>query len=348
MNKLYKPQAARIDNLNVLQTSSHCSFYELPKEEDISISRFLASTPESREICNDPFLVGVNYTAALTKTCTAVLKAFQKKAPFELNEKHATVLNILRGGLNFGLREALFNAFNWNEHASAFISAQRARKSVGSEDWYISENEYQKVYFSPQSCLIFADVVATGTSLAYALQRVLSLARYEEKEIESILFLTIGGIKAEQLLLSADKYCREHFRTYSGAAVIYLEGRFDVATSHSDLRIKISGTDLLRKNALLTPEFFNSQYDDPAFPLERCAIYDAGSRAFLVEEHYRDVLDYWRQTLALANNGSTYEELLTERCPDLTPDRFKSPNLSDLCWRQVHRLQERLKGCSES
>lgn len=326
-----------MEELNVLQTSSVCSFYEIPTSGAPGIGRYIASTPETRDICNDPFVTGVQYTRSLSTACAAILKAFRKTSTFEMHEDDTTVLHILRGGLNFGLREALGDAFGWNVHPSAFISAQRARRSDNPEDWYITENAYEKVHLPPRGTIVFGDVVATGTSLLYALRRLVAVVEGERASIRSIVFLTIGAYRSEQVLAEIDAICREKFAGYEGAAVIYIEGRFDVATPQSQLSIKYTGTDLLRSQAKLAPEFLNSQYDDPAYPIERCTIYDAGSRAFYLPEYVEDVRDYWAKTLAMAQGGMSYEQLLAERFPELDGEKFRAPDLVELCERQIAR-----------
>lgn len=83
----------------------------------------------------------------------------------------------MRGGLNFGLREALAESFSWNQHSAAFLQRQRARKTANPEEWYITESDYQKVYLPEKSCIVFGDVVATGTSLEFALNELLNIAK---------------------------------------------------------------------------------------------------------------------------------------------------------------------------
>ena len=67
----------------------------------------------------------------------------------------------------------------------------------------------------------------------------------------------------------------------------------------------------------MAPEFIESQYEDPSYPLERCTIYDAGSRAFWVREYANDVLNYWKQVLDLAASGISFLEYLEQRFPEL-------------------------------
>ncbi len=327
-----------------LHAGERGSLYEIRSNErpasDFPIKRFIASTPETRAICNDPFVVGVDYTEKLRVAAATILPMLLNHLPATLLENHVAVLNILRGGLNFRLREALADAFGWNTHASAFISSQRARSSENPEDWHITESAYQKVQLPQKATIIFADVVATGTSLEYALKQILNIVQKDNAEIESLLFFTIGGMRSEEILLAVDSLCRQRFENYRGATVVYFEGRFAVAAPETQLSIKYTGTDLLRTRSLLAPEFIDSQYQDPAYPIERCTIYDAGSRAYWIPEYVEDVADYWEKTLELAKGGMHYTALLNERFPELQAALFKPVDLANLCLRQLQLARE--------
>src|SRR5574344_2108681 len=85
------------------------------------LKRFIASTPQTRAISNDPTVAGTNYTRRLQLACTNVFRNYD----FGIKELSTVVLNILRGALNFGLRDALADAYGWSRHNSSFISAQR-------------------------------------------------------------------------------------------------------------------------------------------------------------------------------------------------------------------------------
>jgi len=168
-------------------SSDDAKLYRLP--EFGKTECFIATTPLTREICNNTSVAGVEYTDKLQQACAAVLKLL----PVALNEKESVVVNILRGGLNFGLRNALQQAFGWNEHTTCFISAQRARNSSDSEEWHITENAYRKIYFPPVSSLIIGDVVATGTSLRYALNEMIEAAKKSNTRLRDVVFFTYGG-----------------------------------------------------------------------------------------------------------------------------------------------------------
>jgi hypothetical protein len=317
-----------------LAATPACSLYRLQAHG--TVASYIASTPATRRICNDPFIVGCEYTRALRNACGHILRELRNVNHLSpLVEQQSVVLHILRGGLNFGLREALANAYGWNRHSSAFISAQRARCSGNPEDWQITEGDYRKVYLPDPTTIIFGDVVATGTSLEYALRQLMLDVDAHSSQVRSLIFFTIGGSRAADILHAVDATCRERFPAYEGAVLVYLEGCFTVAQADSPLSIAVSGTDLMRRDSQLAPEFRESQYENPAYPLERCTIYDAGSRAFWLPEYLEDLRDYWQQTAALAANGMDFVSLLTERFPDLDHRRFGPVDLPALCDAQI-------------
>lgn len=314
------------------------ALYEITGEQ-LPVKRFIATTEETRQICNDPGVYGLQYTDALQRGCEEILRGLKNLDFAEMREEESLVLHLLRGGLNFGIREALGKAYGWNSHASAFISAQRARRKDAEDEWYITESNYKKVQSPPICSIFFGDVVATGTSCEFALRSVCDSVESQGGQVRNIYFFTIGSPRAEQLLIEIDKHCKERFSAYERASVIYFEGAFAVASSDTDMQIKIPGTDLLRRDSLLAPEFVESQYQSPAFPLERCTIYDAGSRAFWVPEYLEDVHEYWQQTLRLGEEGLTFGELLNERFPELDESRFSGVDLVQLCHAQLLKLQ---------
>ena len=317
-----------------------CQVYQIEPKDGAEVVRFVVSTKETRAICNDPFVAGVEYTEYLKSACRQALSVLKKHGTLSLIEKETTVLHILRGGLNFGLREAISQAYGWNNHSSAFISAQRMREPDAPDQWYISEHSYRKVYLPKISSIVFGDVVATGTSLEYALKQILEQLAQQGSEVRSFVFFTIGGSRSEELLEEIDAFCRKYFKNYEGSVVIYFEGRFTVASDTTRLSIKLTGTDLVRVDSLMAPEFVTSQYENPAYPLERCTIYDAGSRAFYVQEYYEDVLDYWKQTLALAKNGMKFKDFLWERMPEVSSEHFENASLETIASQQVQRIEK--------
>ena len=307
-----------------------------------AVDALVATTPGTRRICNDPLCAGIAYTRALQSACTDILAALGADR-LGLRESETVVVNILRGGLNFGLRDALADAYGWNHHTTSFISAQRARSEQDPDEWHITENAYKKVYFPPAASFVVGDVVATGTSLRYGLEELVRIAKEQSVDLRSIVFFTYGGPRAREILEEIDADCRRRFPSYQRTTLIFLEGCFAMAEASTPLHIRIPGTDLLRLGAAMAPEFVESQYEGPSYPIERCTIYDAGSRAFWIREYAADVIGYWRENLQMAERGMTYRDLLAERFPSLDPDRFGSVDLIELCKNRIRSMEELLK-----
>ena len=313
--------------------------YRIKDMKETAVHRYILSTPETRAICNDPLVMGVDYTEKLKKACATFLRLTKSPTILKLQENRSVVFNILRGGLNFGLRGALAKAFGWNNHSSSFVTAQRARVTESPELWHITEDEYQKITFPERAQIILGDVVATGTSLKHGLDIMVKEAVKQGTELSSILFFTIGGQMSEERLIEADAACRKHFPHYEGTHVCYIEGRFFVPTTESKVAIKITGTDLMRCNSLLAPEFVESNFKSPSYPLERCTIYDAGSRAFQIEEYREDVVEYWKNVLELAKT-MTFEEMMAERFPEIDVKRFDNVSLEQVAKEQLEKLSQ--------
>jgi hypothetical protein len=243
------------------------------------------------------------------------------------------VLHFLRGGLNFDLRNALHDAYGLNAHASVFMSSQRARVDGR---WQVREDMYRKLQIPPGALLLAADVVATGVTVANGLEVLLDHLVATGSSIRGLVFFTIGCHKLEKCLAAFEPRFRAAFPDFAGSHAVYLEGKFRLVDSRTGLRIGIPGTDLVRRDALLAPELEASHHDRPSNALERCAIYDAGSRAFDIPTHVADVLEYWRQVAELAAAGWTLRDALAERWP--TPEyagREQFLARKDEVWRGV-------------
>lgn len=294
----------------------------------------------TRRICNDPRCCGVEYTSGLRDVCAELLQ--KQSDRFGLTERETVVVNILRGGLNFGLREALASAYGWKGTATCFLSAQRTQDTGGN--WHVSETAYKKVYLPKRASLVVGDVVGTGTSLRYALPELIEYASAQQVDLRRIVLFTIGTSKAREIMTEIDGNCRARFPDYQGTTLVYFEGEFAMAEETTPLSVRIPGTDLLRLGATMAPEFIDSQYENPAYPIERCAIYDAGSRAFWLPEYVQDVIGYWRKNLELAKAGMTYRELLAERFPSLDAARFPSDvDLASLARHQIAIMEDILR-----
>ena len=277
---------------------------------------YLLTTPQGRAICNRPELIGCEYTNAMRVALAQGLRHAPFRAELEATPEHEVcVLTFLRGGLNFDLRGALHDAYGFNRHCAAFMSSQRSRRSDG--EWQVREDNYRKLDIPERAVVLVGDVVATGVTVTNGLNVLLDHLRSLGSSLRRLIFFTIGCARLDEVLAAFDARAHAEFPGYEGSTAIYLEGRFALVDEHTPLRIGICGTDLVRNgDALLTPELEASQWDCVSYPLERCTIYDAGSRAFDTATYLRDVREYWTELRALAREGLTLTEAVQERWPD--------------------------------
>ncbi len=301
--------------LERLSVAPEASWYALHGDHQGQAERYVVTTPQGRAICNRPELLGVDFNESMHDGMTAALRT----APFKdliagHPETGVCVLNFLRGGLNFEIRRALHTAYGFNRHSSAFMSSQRFRDAAGR--WGVKEDMYRKLDFPPDAVLVMGDVVATGVTMEHGLAVILDHLVELGSSARALVFFTIGCHKAEKVLEDLDVKLRAAFPAYERTILVYLESKFRLVDSQTPLRIGIPGTDLIRRGAFMTPELEASQYDDAAALMERCVIYDAGSRAFDIPHYCEDVVEYWEQVAGHAREGWTLREALEERWPE--------------------------------
>ncbi len=304
-----------MQHLTRLSAAQDAAWYQIGGDHAGRVDRYLVSTPASRAVSNKPELVGCDYTERMSVAMAAALESAPFRQLVESQPEHQLcVLHFLRGGLNFDLRGALRRAYGLNRHCAAFMSSQRSRRADGR--WQVREDMYRKLEIPADATILMGDVVATGVTMENGLDVLLDHLCDIGSSARRLVCFTIGCHKIEKTLEHFDARARSLFPNYQGAVAVYFEGKFKLVDSRTELRIGIPGTDLVRTSeALLAPEFEASQWERMAHPLERCAIYDAGSRAFDVPRYLDDVTEYWRKVAALAEGGLTLREAVEERFP---------------------------------
>ncbi|MBI5072770.1 hypothetical protein HZA99_03050 [Candidatus Woesearchaeota archaeon] len=295
---------------------SDISLYKLFGPNGSSLTRYLISTPETRIICNQPEVFGMDFTkklhAAVKKTFEVLPEAeqFKKSPDYETN-----VISILRGGLNFRIREALAEAYGYNKHSTTYLISQRHKDENGK--WHADVQTYKKITIPKVVSFFLGDVIGTGTSLKEALAALDKVMdEINVRTVKKLVIMTFGCYRAEKVLDEYDMLLRKKFPDYEGTILIYFEGKFKLANNESFIRLTDPGTDFLRKDCVLTPEFALSQYEQMYYPLERCTIYDAGSRAFDILLYKSELQEYWAKMLQEATNGYTLFDALQDRFPD--------------------------------
>lgn len=316
------------------------SIAKIEGDESSPLGRYVFSTQATADIVNKPEVMGMEYTDALEAGVTKFLAGADEFLKLKTTDENTVnVLHFLRGGLNFGIRSALATAYGWNNHRCTFVSSQRDRDENGR--WYIKEDSYRKITMAKGSVVFCGDVIATGVTLDSGLQTLTDILQNGDASIKRLVFFTIGCHKAEKVLEKYHKLWSEVFPDFEGTDLIYIEGKFHLADSKTRTTIKLQGTDLLRRDSLLMPDFIKRQEKVPSAALERCTIYDAGSRAFDITEYKEDVIEYWNQVKELAEGGMTALQYLEERYPEASESlrsQIENMSLKDLCDDQLKKF----------
>jgi len=295
-----------VESLKTRVRNPKTAIYEIPGGK---FRRFVVSTPQTRKICNVPEITGQEFRDLLRTAVINTLKNLPDDVPFAgYDDRNVSVFHFLRGGLNFDLIQSLYQAYGFNRISSSFMTSQRYRKKDG---WAIKMDQYRQFSVPQESHLFIGDVVATGTTIENGLEIIRQKALEQKSRIRSLTLFTIGGPRAEEILESQYRQFKKDFQV-EDFYLFYFEGRFALAEADTPLTIAIPGTDLLRHQSLLTPEFELSQYEKITYPLERCVIYDVGAKSFEALAHLKEVKEYWEQ---LKDTGLTLYAALKERWP---------------------------------
>ncbi|MFC1851657.1 hypothetical protein ACFL27_15815 [candidate division CSSED10-310 bacterium] len=275
------------------------------------LRRYVISTRDTRDLMNYPEIINCDFTNLMQNGITNALKGINMlESLSSINSRSVNVYHILRGGLNFNVREALRKGFGYKWHSSSYISSQRILKEGKFE---ISEDFYRKFRIPDKATIYTADIVASGVSLNHGIEYIYHYMRNHDLQLKNMIFITIGCIETERILSRWHDIFKENFEAYERTIIVYVEGRFVLTDHETPLNNCLFHTDLLKNyklGALLSPEFEQSQFDRMIIGLEACAIYDGGKKGFEPVNHIQDVLKFWDKQLLLATskNVSLWDE----------------------------------------
>jgi hypothetical protein len=258
--------------------------------------RYVVSTRDTRDLMNYPEIINTDFTNLMQNGVTNALKGINMLERLsEINSRAVNVYHILRGGLNFKVSDALRKAFGYKWHSSSYLSSQRVLKEGSFE---VSDDTYRKFVVPDDATVYTADIVASGVSLGNGVDYIDKYMESTGHQLRNFVFITIGCVEAENVLRKWHTHFKDVMANFGETIVIYLEGRFGLATESTPFRNKLPYTDLVksyREGALLSPEYEHSQFDRTITALEACAIYDGGKKSFEPANHIHDVLEFWEK-----------------------------------------------------
>lgn len=260
------------------------SIYELHGGQ-FSNRYYVLSHSGTRRLMAYPEVVGFDsYLSMLPSTVAALCHLFPQGQGGDVD-----ILTILRGGLNYPLEEACFsNGIRVRD--IHFVSCERI-----IEDHIITglEIKYEKLRITRDRTLIIGDIIATGDTLRLCLNQVLDRFRRKGGSIRKIIFFTIGGTRAIDLMEEMAGQIRSCFPDFEGFECFFYEGIFTVYENQGATGINVPDIDFGWKGGAVAPEFRRYVLDHPYAILEKCIIYDGGARRYEIPLHFHEALEYW-------------------------------------------------------
>ena len=274
-------QDASLQSVGLLQDTN---MYELQSRQFIN-RYFILSNEGTRHLMAYPEVVGYDsYLSMLPPTMAALRYLFPQGQGGDVD-----ILTILRGGLNYPLEEACYRS-GIRVSDIHFVSCERI-----IEDHVITglEIKYEKLRIAQGRTLLIGDIIATGDTLRLCLDQVVDRFRRRGGSIRRIIFFTVGGTRAIELMEKKTEEIRRVFPEFEGFECFFYEGIFTVYENQGASGINVPDIDFGWKGGVVSPEFQRYVMDHPYSLLEKCIIYDGGARRYEIPVHFHEVLEYW-------------------------------------------------------
>ena len=285
-------------SLRFVGLQQETSIYEL-QEKQLVNRYFILSHAGTRRLMAFPEVVGYDsYLSMLPPTIAALRNLFPQGKGGEVD-----ILTILRGGLNYPLEEACFrNGIRVRD--IHFVSCERI-----IEDHVITglEIKYEKLSVTKDCILAIGDIIATGDTLRLCLDQVVDRFRRRGGSIRKIIFFTVGGTRAIDLMEEKTAEIRKIFPEFEGFECFFYEGIFTVYADHGATGINVPDIDFGWKGGVVSPEFRRFVMDHPYSILEKCIIYDGGARRYEIPVHFHEALEYWEGVWGRADRIDTVQ-----------------------------------------
>lgn len=246
----------------------------------------VCSTRPSRRLLTDPVVCGSAYRKLVRGSVAEALRTLAVSGTHGLGDRIAA-LDVLRGGLSFGVADAVGEVFGIDPTVS-FIGTERVSGRP-------IELTYPRWELGDADTLVIGDIIGTGSTLVTVLSEALLLASRQRHPLRSIVVFTIGSrLGAERLagLVSGWEPAERPTLT-----VVALEALFELPAAASTAPFTRFPFDLVRAPGNTAPEFERHRLQAVGSLFERCAIYDGGVRAFTPAEHVQSRDAWWAEVV---------------------------------------------------
>lgn len=255
---------------------------------------FVTSYEGSRRLLMQPEEVGYQtYLDTMPPTVEA-LKYFKRHG---LSDS-VDILTILRGGLNYSVEESCFKAGIQVDNIN-FLSCERIIKN---KEIVGLDIKYQKYSIVNNGTMVIGDIIATGDTLKLCFDYILDKYRKRGAKLRRVIFFTIGGTRAFNLMETFTKEIRQYWPDFEGFTCIFYEGIFSVYKNRGVTGVNVADIDFYWHDSVIAPPYRNAVFDNDNAIFEKCIIYDGGARRYEIGEHFDEAIEYWRDIRAVADN----------------------------------------------
>ena len=312
-------QDASLRSIGLLQDTD---VYELHSRQFVN-RYFILSNEGTRRLMAFPEVVGFDTYQCMLPPTAAALRHLYPEGRGDVD-----ILTILRGGLNYPVEEACFRS-GIRVSDIHFVSCERI---IEYQIITGLEIKYEKLRITRGRTLVIGDIIATGDTLRLCLDQVIDRFRRRGGSIRKIIFFTIGGTRAIELMEKKTEEIRRIFPEFEGFECFFYEGIFTVYEDRGATGINVPDIDFGWKGGVVAPEFRRYVLDHPYSLLEKCIIYDGGARRYEIPVHFHEALEYWEGVWSRADRIDPVK-LVGEKLGYYEPLSFQD-------WLAVTRFQD--------
>ena len=269
---------------------------------------FILSHPDSCRLMAYPEVVGYDAYRALLPSTVAALQWLRDEGM----DSRIDILTILRGGLNYPIEEACSSCKTpLTVRDMHFLSCERKIETqwAGGVPYRVItglEIKYEKIRPNRDSVLAIGDILATGDTFRYCMDHFLKVFHDGGGTLKRLVFFTIGGTRAVEIMEGYAKRMKELFPGFEGIDCFFYEGMFTVYEDSGVSGINTANIDFGWNGGAVSPDFRRYVLDRPPYVLlEKCIIYDGGARRYEIPLHFEEVLEYWEAIQARAGSIDT-------------------------------------------
>lgn len=258
---------------------------------------YVISDPATSKLMASPEVTGYDAYLSMVPPTVKALNILKQKDNGGLGR--VNILSILRGALNYPVESACHDCGILVSNIS-FMSCERV---IVDNEITGLDVKYEKIHTEDDCTLLIGDIIASGATLKLCLEHVVDRFRQHGHKIRKIIFFTIGGTKAIDIMEDMTQKIRKVWPSFEGFQCVFYEGIFTVYSDNGVTGVNVPDIDFGWKGGAIAPEFRQCliDYDYAPALLEKCIIYDGGARRYEIGLHAEEVADYWKSLLAVAD-----------------------------------------------